>query len=162
MSTLQITPLSPELERQLLKFFEEIDRDEYKLDFHPHPFSAEYAKKISGHTGRDLYFAVLKDSADMVGYGMLRGWDEGYEIPSIGLCILKQFQGMGIGNLLLNFLEAVARFNECKKVMLKVRKGNNVARTLYERREYALTAYNDEFLIGIKNLTTEPGNDSRA
>ncbi len=88
----------------------------------------------------------------MVGYGILRGWDEGYDVPSIGLCVLKKYQGMGLGRLLLNFLEVVSRLSGSSKTMLKVKKDNSAAKGLYESERYVFKEYNEEFLIGFKQL----------
>jgi GNAT superfamily N-acetyltransferase len=139
----------------LTNFFEEINSPEYTDFFLPHPFNAENAGYVCSHRGRDLYYAILLNGAEIIGYGMLRGWDEGYEIPAVGLCLLKKYQGIGLGGTFLNFLETVATLNGCKKLMLKVKKTNAIARTLYESRRYILQEYNKEFMIGFKSLIQE-------
>ncbi len=152
MPLIEIEKLRPEHLECLTDFFKEIDAPEYRKDFLPHPFSAEHAKLICNYKGRDLYFSILMDRKEMIGYGMLRGWDEGYEVPSIGLCILKKYQGIGLGKLLLNFLETVSRLQGCDKTMLKVKKDNQAAKSLYESQRYVFKEYNEEFLIGFKKL----------
>jgi ribosomal protein S18 acetylase RimI-like enzyme len=136
----------------LKRFFEAINTSEYRKDFSPHPFNEDYAKFVCNYKGSDFYFSILLNNEEIIGYGMLRGWDEGYEIPSIGLCVLKKYQGSGLGRLILNFLETASRLKGCSKVMLKVRKGNVVAKKLYESQKYAFKEYNEEFLIGYKEL----------
>jgi ribosomal protein S18 acetylase RimI-like enzyme len=152
MPLIEIEKIRPEHLARLKEFFREIDAPDYRKDFSPHPFDAEQAMRICNYGGRDLYFAILMDRKEMVGYGMLRGWDEGYEVPAIGLCILKKYQGIGLGKLLLNFLETVSRLAGSSKTMLKVKKDNVAAKGLYESQQYVFKEYNEEFLIGFKKL----------
>ena len=88
----------------------------------------------------------------MIGYGLLRGWDEGYEVPAIGLCVLKKYHGKGLGKLLLAFLETDSRVEGASEVMLKVKKNNAAAISLYKKQGFDLKEYNDLFLIGRKRL----------
>ncbi len=150
---IEIVRLRPEHQNSLTGFFEKIILPEYTKDFSPHPFNAENAKRVCDYQGRDLYYSILLDGKDIIGYGMLRGWDEGYDIPSMGLCILKTYQGKGLGRLLLNFLEVVSRLEGANKVMLKVKKGNEIAIRLYESQEYVFEKFNEDFLIGFKNIS---------
>jgi ribosomal protein S18 acetylase RimI-like enzyme len=46
---------------------------------------------------------VLQGSR-IVGYGMLRGWDEGYSVPSLGILVRAEACGQGIGKLLMEHL----------------------------------------------------------
>ena len=76
----------------LMQMFEEISRDVASVHFHPHPFDAEWTERIWRHQGKDLYFGLLHDGA-MVGYGMLRGWDDGYDVPSLGIFLSSKVRG---------------------------------------------------------------------
>lgn len=152
MLSVEIIKLSQEHVGQLIRFFDEINSPEYTKDFSPHPFDSDYAGFICGYQGRDLYYALLLDGREIIGYFMLRGWDEGYEIPSIGLCILKKYRGFGLGKVIMDFLETVSNLNGCPGVMLKVNKDNHAARRLYETRGFVFKEYNEEFLIGYKEF----------
>jgi len=152
MSAIEIIRLNPHYLTSLTNFFAEIDSPKYTDFFSPHPFNAEYAKRVCDYEGKDLYYAILQDPIKIIGYGMLRGWDEGHDIPSIGLCILREYQGSGLGKLLLQFLEMVVRFNGCDKVMLKIKKNNTVAMRLYEKAKYSFKEYDEQFWVGFKNL----------
>ena len=88
----------------------------------------------------------------MVGYGMLRGLDEGYSIPSLGLCILKEFQGVGVGRMLLNHLLNESAARGAKSVMLKVKESNSIARALYVSQGFIFTKHDPETLIGFLEI----------
>jgi len=152
MPTVEIVKLKPEYEEFLVHFFKKINSPEYTVNFAPHPLNTEYAKLICNYKGYDLYYSILIDAKEIIGYGMLRGWDEGYEIPSIGLCILKKYQGISLGKVMLNFLETLSMLKGCSKVMVKVIKNNTKARELYQSQGYVLKDHNEDFLIGYKTF----------
>lgn len=152
MYTVGLAQLKPFHFNQLLAFFREINKPEYMNNFAPHPFDEKHAKDICEYTGRDLYYAILLNETKIIGYCMLRGWDEGYEIPSLGVCILKQYQGYGFGKTIVNFLESLCRLNGCSRIMLKVKRENAVAKRLYENQSYTFEEYDQQFLIGYKTL----------
>lgn len=154
MPIVEIFKLKPHHLKRLTDFFKSINTPEYIRDFSPHPFDEESARCICNYKGRDMYYAIVLDD-EIAGYGMLRGWDEGYEIPAIGLCISKKYHRSGLGKLLLGFLETAAGLNGCSKVMLKVKKDNEAARNLYDRNGYVFKEYNQDFLIGYKDLKGE-------
>lgn len=119
--------------RALGELFDELREDPASVHFHPHPFTDEAARRIAEHAGirRDSYFGAFQDDR-LIGYGMLRGWDEGYEIPSFGVAVGIQSRGMGIGRRLLRHAVSIARRRRAPSVMLKVHPANANAKVLYE------------------------------
>lgn len=137
----------------LLGFFLEIDQDQYRRNFSPHSFTEKEALRICSHQGDDRYLGMITLPENiMVGYGLLRGIDEGYSVPSLGLCISKAYQGKGLGHKLLSYLLNECEKNNYKQAMLKVKKNNYGARHLYEQAGFTFSDFNTEFLIGYKNL----------
>lgn len=134
----EVRLLGPEDAERLAALFDEIGADEEGLArFHPHPFDRATALDICQHAEErpDRYFGAFADTR-MVGYGMLRGWDEGYEIPSFGVYVAKQRRGHGLGGLLLDYAIRLAGEAGAPEVMLKVYAGNATARQLYEGRGF--------------------------
>lgn len=124
--------LGPDDVGALARFFAAIEADAGAVGyFHPHPFDEATAETICTRTGRDEYFAVF-DEGEVVGYGMLRGWDEGYEVPAFGVCVRGDQRGRGLGHVLLGFAIDRARDAGAPSVMLKVFDDNLPARALYE------------------------------
>lgn len=134
-------------------FLQHINTPEYRNEFSPFPFDRKQTTVLCDYQGQDLYYAIILENTKIIGLGMLRGWDEGYEIPSIGLCILKDYQGMGFGKLMLAYLEITSKVKGCSKVMLKVKKNNVRARRLYEAGGYLFAEHDSEYLIGYKDIT---------
>src|SRR5712691_6841309 len=75
---------------------------------------------------RDLYFLLLEEQRAL-GYGMLRGWDEGYAIPSLGVVIHPEAQGHGLGRLMMEFLRIAAIRRGAEKIRLRVALANKPA-----------------------------------
>lgn len=69
--------ISPGDETPLLDLLQGLDT----TYFRPHPFTAIEVHRIATRAGHDLN-GMLMVGRRLVAYGMLRGWDEGYETPS--------------------------------------------------------------------------------
>ena len=63
---------------------------------------------------------------------MLRGFDEGYEIPSYGVWISKKYSAMGLSKLTLQHAVSICKINGIKKLLLKVHPENKRAKMIYE------------------------------
>lgn len=113
-------------------FFERIGADSASAHFHPHPITREYAVELSaGSDRRDEYLVATEDDR-VVGYAMLRGWDEGYAVPAFGVAVDPERRGAGLGRALLEYALARARERGAEQVMLKVHPDNLGAKHLYE------------------------------
>jgi len=149
---METRPIKPEDRGALSKFFTLLkDRAIDKL-FHPHPLTDESALERASYKGKDFY-AVLVDANQIVGYGMLRGWDEGFEIPSLGIAIHPDLHRQGKGRLMMNYLHDAARQRGAKKIRLKVCPHNRSAVNLYRKLGYDLIREtNGQYLIGFLDL----------
>ena len=103
--------------------------------FRPHPFTPEEARLIAGQSGHNL-FAVLVDGDRAVAYGMLRGWDDGYATPSLGIAVRDDCQGRGLGRVMMEHLHRAALSRAAGTVRLRVHPDNTRARRLYESLGY--------------------------
>jgi [ribosomal protein S18]-alanine N-acetyltransferase len=136
----------------LARFFELLTDRGIDKFFHPHPLTDEVARERAYYTGKDSYFAILA-SEEVLGYGMLRGWDDGYQIPSLGIVIHPDCQGQGLGRLLMSFLQVVAIRNGAKKIRLRVSVENHAAIRLYRALGYEFVSQKDgENLVGFLAL----------
>ena len=122
---------SGEDEELLADIFAEMDT----TFFRPHPFTADEARRLANYPGRDVY-ALLAVDGRAVAYGLLRGWDEGYATPSLGVAVRPSAQRRGYSRLMIESLHAVARARGADRVRLRVHRDNTVARHLYESLGY--------------------------
>jgi ribosomal protein S18 acetylase RimI-like enzyme len=149
---MEIRAVGPEHADALTRFFDVLQFHGVEKTFHPHPLTADAAKERASYTGRDLYF-ILIEGHDVMGYGMLRGWDEGYEVPSLGIALHPTIQGQGLGRLLMEFLRLAALRRGAKKIRLRVSRNNRRAISLYRSLGYELSEDADaRYLLGLLSL----------
>jgi ribosomal protein S18 acetylase RimI-like enzyme len=135
---------------KLNQFLKDISYHEDNHYFHPHPFTYENALKIANYDGNDLYFLQTMDKV-IVGYGMLRGWDEGFQVPSLGIIIHPTYRNQGFGKKFIEFLHNQARIKGSAKIRLKVYRDNTRALRLYKSLGYSFKN-NSNQLIGYYKL----------
>ncbi len=146
--TPSIVPLGPEWETPFSDFLLDLQANGDEANFHPHPLTAKQAAEMVRYSGRDLYYLVV-DEGEVLAYGMLRGWDEGFEIPSLGIAVRPRARGRGLGVALMHFLHFAARQRGARSIRLTVAVGNTTAIDLYTRLGYRLSPYGEGELLGV-------------
>lgn len=126
--------------------------------FRPHPSDRDHIDELALQHGSDLHYVALLDDR-VAGYGLLRGWDEGYEVPSLGIAVHPRFRGLQLGDMLMHFLHAAARLRGCGRIRLRVVADNAVAIRLYERTGYVFEPVaeigpaGERLLVAYKDLS---------
>ena len=143
--------VSPSWVEKLAQFFNNIVANKDHEYFHPHPLTYDTAEMIATYEGDDFYFLQIKDS-EIVGYAMLRGWGDGFTIPSLGIVIHPAFRNQGLGKEFMRFLHNQARVKGASKVRLKLYSNNAEARQLYESLGYIFSDEENGQLIGYCEL----------
>jgi [ribosomal protein S18]-alanine N-acetyltransferase len=127
--------LGPEWTQPLANFFQALVDQGDDGQFHPHPFTASEAERLTAYQGKDLYYVCVQ-GMEVLAYGMLRGWDEGYAVPSLGIAVHPSMRGQGVGKAMMEFLHLAARRKGASRIRLKVYPGNTKAIKLYESLGY--------------------------
>lgn len=83
---------------------------------------------------------------------MLRGWDDGFDVPSLGIIVSPNMRNFGIGKMFISFLHCAAKINNSKRVRLKVYSNNIPAINFYKSVGYTLQKLNSSELVGYFNL----------
>lgn len=141
------SPLFPEF-RDLLA---EVEMKSEKKYFHPHPLTDAEAKRLCEYEGDDEYYLMI-DGDLALAYGMLRGWDEGYDIPSLGIYVREGYRIFGLGKLLMEFLHLAAKLRGATKIRIKVHKENQIARKLFLKIGYEFSEEEKEFSTGYCSI----------
>lgn len=126
---------APGWEQPLAEFLTALAAADEQQRFHPHPLTAEAAAAVCRGAGRDLYYLLVEGGA-VLAYGMLRGWDEGFDVPSLGIAVHPEARGSGLGALLMRFLHAAAARRGAEAVRLRVQPDNTAAIELYRSLGY--------------------------
>ena len=102
-------------------------------------------KKILSGWGRNGDTAVIAETSDRlkIGAAWYRFWTDGNhsygyvksQIPEIGMAVIREYRGQGIGNALLRELIRIAAENKIKELSLSV-ESDNPARYLYQKLHF--------------------------
>jgi ribosomal-protein-alanine N-acetyltransferase len=144
-------------------FFEALAGDaETTRFFHPHPFSREYAFQLCAKTAtsQDRYY-IAEYGRRVIAYMMLRGWDEGYAIPSFGVCSYPVLRDVGLGQALLAHAVAESRAVGAPKLRLTVFKANHRAVHVYRKFGFVFQDKNEHELVGLLDLSNSPSTSVR-
>lgn len=115
----------------LSRFLEHNNSASVSRNFNPFPLTLETAAEISQKPHQDKYYVAFS-AEEIIGLAMLRGWDEGFEVPSFGILVGKEYHHQGIGKKLTCFVLDEARNMGCKKIRLSVFASNSNAFHLYK------------------------------
>lgn len=151
MPVLEFRKLVPGMANALLQFLIELRKAGDEKFFHPHAFTGEEVRRLAYYEGSDLYY-VMCDGERVLGYGMLRGWDEGYRIPSLAIAVHPEMRGRELSQVFVLFLHLVARLRGARRIRLKVYPENIRARRLYEKIGYKFEAEEAGQLVGFIDL----------
>lgn len=142
----------PGWEEALALFFSTLD-EEASTFFQPHDWDMPTLRSLACGTGADLYYLLVKPP-DVLAYGLLRGWDAGYAIPSLGIAVHPSVRSTGLGRLMMEYLEVMARYRGAPGVRLRVHAANVHACSMYMRRGYHMTEDDGDkrLLVGLKTF----------
>ena len=135
----------------LAELFDELAKAREERFFLPHPLTPAQAAQVANYQGPDLYTVALHDDK-AIAYGLLRGWDEGYETPSLGISVHPNYRGVGIGLALMHYLHAAAALRGCEMIRLRVHQDNDRARRIYQEMGYRFEESREGFLTGFFHL----------
>ena len=83
-------------------------------------------------TSREVAVAVQDD--EIVGYASFRYVGKQGDVNTVA--VAKQFQGQGIGTILMDWLEGQAALHRVTEIFLEVRSDNEAAIKMYQARDY--------------------------
>ncbi len=109
------------------------------------------ASRICALRGKDVY--LIGTVGDVgVAYGMLRGLDEGFLVPSLGIGIRHDREGRGYGRAMMAALHDAARATGADRVRLRVHPDNTRAAALYRSVGYRETGMDRNEIVMILDL----------
>ena len=111
---------------------------DYMRYFTPFNFDEATTTALLSNRRQDVYVGMYWDR-QLVGFFMLRGWDEGYDVPAYGVVIDRNFRGYGLARLSVEMSKTICRLRRTRRMMLKVHPGNRVAKRIYEEAGFVQT-----------------------
>src|SRR5437868_5658457 len=146
---LSFSALSADDAAALADLFERNRIPEVVSQFDPFPLSRETASALATDPGEDRYFAAWLDGR-IVAFSMLRGWNEGFEVPSFGILVDLAHPREGIGRWLTERTCEEARKLGCTRVRLSVYGSNKHARSLYENIGFIESSRDEEVRSDVR------------
>lgn len=150
---IEIIRVSPQWKNALKHFLLKLESNGDNVYFSPHAHDDTTLDNIASDTNQDLHY-ILAEGHMVLGYGLLRGWNEGFTIPSLGIAISPHARGQGLATMLMQFLHSAAHRKGASKIRLRVLKQNKKAHSLYSTLGYSFEEdeHNEEFLVGFKKI----------
>jgi ribosomal-protein-alanine N-acetyltransferase len=155
-AVVEFLALCPDLEDGLGDLFEALKANGDEEFFHPHPLTRQEASRRCSYRGSDLYYAATC-SGEVAAYGLLRGWEQGYEVPSLGIAVSPAYRGRGLARPFMVFLHAAAHLRGAPSIRLTVYESNVKAKELYRGLGYTYERLDGKQLIGRLDLS--PGGE---
>jgi L-amino acid N-acyltransferase YncA len=163
---LHIESLSAELAEPLLEFLDSLDEEDREF-FHPHGFCRKDVDDLCARQGQDEY-RVLVEAGVVLAYGFLRGWEEGYETPSIGVAVRREvrrrlittstLEATGLrrketlATAMMGSLHGVALAKGAKQVRARVHEDNSSSRGMCESLGYEFRGVDRGQALGFLDL----------
>jgi len=151
---LTLARLTPWDAGTLASFFAILARDDETVRFfHPHLLTTAAARELCERAGRrrDRYY-LMRHRNVPIAYSMLRGWDEGYSIPSFGGCTHPGLRNAGLGQFLLMQAIRESQAAGAPRLRLTVYKSNERAVHVYRKLGFTFTDKNEQELVGVLDL----------
>lgn len=115
----------------------------YSRFFYPFGFDLDTVTKLLSEQGRDVFMGVYWED-QLAGFFMLRGWNEGYEVPAFGIIIGEEFRGYGLELLSLDAAKTICRLRGAERMMLKMHPQNFSARGVARKIGFVQTGVESE------------------
>ena len=116
-------------------------RPEYVAFFNPFGFDEFTLTRVLTNSEKDV-FAGIYCAGSLAGFFMLRGWDEGFDVPAYGVLIDEGHKNYGLATVTLRAAKAVCKLRRAPRLMLKVSPANAPAKRLFERAGFRQTGVN--------------------
>ena len=125
--------------------------------FNPHPSDLAHIRRLSETIELDQHKLLVYGDV-VIGYGLLRGWDQGYEVPSLGVAVHPAYRGQGFARLVVELLHTEARLKGARQVRLRVSPDNHAAIALYAKIGYVFSETLDSTGLLVAFYQLEPTN----
>jgi RimJ/RimL family protein N-acetyltransferase len=110
----------------------------YVRFFTPFDFRHPSVVSLLAAQREDVFMGMYRGER-LAGFFMLRGWDDGFEIPSYGVLVDERYSGYGLTRLSLKLAKSICKLRRAPRIMLKVNPDNKIAKRLFEEAGYAKT-----------------------
>ena len=126
--SLSIRPLEPS-DAAVLADFMDLQPPEYLRFFYAFSADESGLKKTLTAAEKDVYAGVFWQG-ELIGFFFLRGLDAGYELPSLGVLVDKNYRGKSILPLMIDSAKMIVRLSGGKLIFAKSHPANGGLKNL--------------------------------
>ncbi len=120
--TFAIRPLGP-ADASMIAAFMRSQSPEYLRFFYAFSADESAIAAILSASKMDIYSGVFWKE-ELAGVYMLRGWDDGYDVPAFGVLIDEKYRGGAFMRLALDTAKLICRLSGAKRLMAKIHPEN--------------------------------------
>ena len=110
----------------------------YARFFHPFAYDESVIADALARQGRDVFMGLFWQE-QVVGFFMLRGWNEGYDVPAFGILIDEQYRGYGLEMAALDTAKVICRLRNVSRLMIKMHPDNISAKGVARKTGFVQT-----------------------
>jgi RimJ/RimL family protein N-acetyltransferase len=129
-----IRPLEPS-DAVVISAFMRAQHAEYIRFFYAFGSDEGSIVKILSASRMDVYSGVFWNR-ELIGVFMLRGWDDGYEIPSFGVVIDEKHRGKAFLNVTVETAKLICKLSGINRYMVKIHPDNVALRNVHKMGFY--------------------------
>ena len=96
---------------------------QYAKFFYAFDFREDQIAEILAKKQKDVYSGVFW-RGELVGIFMLRGWDEGYDVPSFGVFVAEKYRGGAFMRISLDVAKLICRLSGARRLMATIHPDN--------------------------------------
>jgi RimJ/RimL family protein N-acetyltransferase len=114
----------------------------YARFFHPFGYDELAVADALARQERDVFMGLFWGEG-IVGFFMLRGWNEGYEVPAFGILIDEQYRGCGLEMAALDTAKVICRLRNVSRLMIKMHPDNISAKGVARKTGFSQTGVDE-------------------
>ncbi|MCA1567605.1 MAG: GNAT family N-acetyltransferase [Acidobacteria bacterium] len=115
----------------------------YARFFRPFGYDEPAIADALARQGRDVFMCLFFGHAQIVGFFMLRGWNEGYEVPAFGILIDEQYRGYGLEMAALDTAKVICRLRNVPRLLIKMHPDNISAKGVARKTGFVQTGVDE-------------------
>jgi RimJ/RimL family protein N-acetyltransferase len=110
----------------------------YARFFTPFGYDEQSIAVVLARRGEDVFMGLYWRD-EVVAFFMLRGWNEGYEIPSFGILVDEKYRGDGLEMLSLETAKVICKLRGAARIMFKMHPENISVRAVARKTGFVKT-----------------------
>ena len=110
----------------------------YARFFRPFRYDERAIAEALARQGQEVFMGLFWQEG-IVGFFMLRGWSEGYEVPAFGILIDERYRGYGLEMAALDTAKVICRLRNVSRLMIKMHPDNISAKGVARKTGFVQT-----------------------